>query len=185
MSVFRDSLVFFDQMGLYDVVLPFLLIFTITFGVLEKSKIFGTVPFDGKQIPRKNLNAMVAFCTGFFVVASAQLVALINGFVAQVALILVILIMFMILVASMHKEQKDGFSLFDLHKNWAKFFVFIVFIAIVLIFLANVGWLGPLWAYVTVNWNQELVGTIALFALVAGFIWFITDTKDDKKDSKG
>ena len=79
MSVFRESLVFFDQVGLYDVVLPFLLVFTLVFGVLEKSKIFGTEKTaDGKNGPysRKNLNAMVAFCTAFFVVASAQLVSL-------------------------------------------------------------------------------------------------------------
>ena len=74
MSVFREALIFFDQVGLYDVVLPFLLVFTLVFGVLEKSKILGTEKGgDGEMYTRKNLNAMVAFISGFFVVASAQL----------------------------------------------------------------------------------------------------------------
>jgi hypothetical protein len=186
MSVFRESLVFFDQIGLYDVVLPFLLVFTLTFGVLEKSRIFGTEKTpDGKgPYTKKNLNAMVAFCTGFFFVASAQLVALANVFIARVALILVILIMFMILVASFHPQQDDkGFHLDDK----LKWLMGVVIAAVVLIFLDGVGWLGPAWVYATSNWDSQLMGTIMLFAVMAGFILFITgnpkDKKGDKKDS--
>ena len=173
MSVFRDALVFFDTVGLYDVVLPFLLIFTLVYGVLEKSRIFGTEKaVDGKEYTRKNLNSMVAFVTGFFVVASAQLVSLINVFVARVALILVILIMYMILVASFHEQQGDkGFSLKDFGGKWL---MWLVFIAVILIFLDGLGWLGPAWLYVTGQWDSQLMGTILLFAIVVGFIWFIT-----------
>jgi len=147
MSVFRDSLVFFDQIGLYDVVLPFLLVFTLVFGVLEKSRIFGTDKgSDGKVYTRKNLNAMVAFCTAFFVVASAQLVALINVFVARVALILVILVMLMLLIGSLQKQQDDtGYDFLAKYK-WL---FWVVFVAVVLIFMDGVGWLGPTWDYVT------------------------------------
>ena len=180
MSVFRDSLAFFDQVGLFDVVLPFLLVFTLVFGVLEKSRILGTEKIGEKTHSRKNLNAMVAFTTGFFVVASAQLVAIINVLVARVALILVILVMFMLLVASMHKQQgDDGFALTNSYKNAL---TGVVLAAIVLIFMDGAGWLGPLWTYVIGNWNSEIVGTAALFLIIVGFMVYVTK---DRKPAAG
>jgi hypothetical protein len=185
MSVFRDSLVFFDQVGLYDVVLPFLLVFTLVFGILEKSKIFGEEKSGEKdkgKVTRKNLNAMVAFVVGFFVVASAQLVSLINIFVSRIALVLIILVMFMMLVASMHKQSDGGFELGD---PWRQIFYGIVFIAVVLIFLDGVGWLDPAWEYVTHYWDSSLMGTIFLFGIVVGFIVFITKSPAEEKKKTG
>lgn len=182
MSVFRDSLAFFDTIGLFDVVLPFLLVFTLVFGVLEKSKIFGTEKgADGKtEYSRKNLNAMVAFTTSFFVVASAQLVAIINVLVSRVALILVILIMFMILVASMHEQQENkGFSL---DKTYRNALTAVVLVAVILIFMDGAGWLQPLWLYVTSNWNSQVVGTVALFGIIVGFMVYVT--KGPKAEAK-
>ncbi len=181
MSVFRDSLVFFDTIGLFDVVLPFLLVFTLVFGVLEKSRIFGSEKgADGKEYSRKNLNAMVAFTTSFFVVASAQLVALINVLVSRVALILVILVMFMLLVASMH-EQQDGKG-FKLDKTYQGALTAVVLVAVILIFMDGAGWLQPLWLYVTSNWNSQVVGTVALFGIIVGFMVYVT--KGPKAEAK-
>ena len=42
-SVFRGIIEFFEKIGIYDVVLPFLLVFTIVFAILEKTKVFGTL----------------------------------------------------------------------------------------------------------------------------------------------
>lgn len=172
MSVFRESLVFFDRIGLYDVVLPFLLVFTLVYGVLEKSKIFGTEKGqDGETYGRKNLNAMIAFITGFIVVASAQLVELIHVLVARVALILVILIFLMILIASFHEQQPDeGFSL----KEWQKWLSVVVLVAVVLIFLDGVGWLTPAWLYATTFWDSTFMGTLLLLIIVVGFIAYLT-----------
>jgi hypothetical protein len=184
MSVFRESLVFFDHVGLFDVVLPFLLVFTLVFGVLEKSRIFGTekTPDDKKTVTRKNLNAMVAFCVSFFVVASAQLVALINIFVARIALVLVILVMFMLLIGSLQKQQgNDGF---DFLSEW-KWLAYVVIAAVVLIFTDGVGWLQPAWAYATGHWDSQLMGTVFLFAIVIGFIMYVTNAPkgEDKPKS--
>lgn len=183
MSVFREALVFFDQVGLYDVVLPFLLVFTLVFGTLEKSKIFGTEKGrDGKTYTRKNLNSMIAFVVGFFVVASAQLVQLINVFVSRVALVLVIIVMFMLLVATFYKEQGDEGIDFS---RWVPILAPIVLVAITLIFLDGVGWLGPLWSYATGYWDSNLMGTILLFLIVIGFMYYVAKPqgKKDKSES--
>jgi hypothetical protein len=187
MSVFRESLVFFDQVGLFDVILPFLLVFTLVFAVLEKSNILGTE--KSKDHPtahsRKNINAMVAFVVAFFVVASSQLVELINVFVARVALILVILVMFMLLIAAMHGQQDaEGFSLFKKHKGLAGFLTGLVLFATALIFLDGVGWLEPAWSYATNHWDSQLIGTIFLFAIIVGFIKYVTADKGKEEEKK-
>ena len=56
---------FFGELGIYDVVLPFLLVFTIVFAILEKTKVFGMEEIDGKKYTRKNINAIVAFVVSF------------------------------------------------------------------------------------------------------------------------
>jgi hypothetical protein len=184
MSVFRESLVFFDQIGLYDVVLPFLLVFTLVYGILEKSKIFGTEKSvtDGKLYTRKNLNAMVAFTTGFFVVASAQLVELINVFVSRVALILVMLVMFMILIATFYKQQDENGL--DLQK-WVPALLAVVIPALVLIFLDGVGWLQPAWEYATGHWDSSFMGTLILFVIVVGFMFYVTKAPSSGEKKSG
>ena len=54
-SAFRSALDFFVQLGIYDVVLPFLLVFTLVFAFLEKSRVYGTEKVGDKEIPKKNL----------------------------------------------------------------------------------------------------------------------------------
>jgi hypothetical protein len=173
MSLFSEALQFFGDIGLFDVVLPFLLVFTIVFGVLEKSNVLGK--------DKKNLNAMVAFCTGFFVVASAQLVALISEFVAYSALVLVILIMFMILYGSLHSEQTEGIALED---GWLKFFTVLVVISLAFIFLNATGWLIPAWDFVSSGWNQQIVGTVALLLVLGGIMYFIVGREGGSSSTK-
>ena len=82
-STFRGVIEFFAELGIYDVILPFLLVFTIIFAILEKSRVFGTEKIGDIVYTRKNLNSMVAFVIAFLVVASTQIVAIINTALAK------------------------------------------------------------------------------------------------------
>ena len=66
-SGFRNIIDFFDKLGLFDVVLPFLLAFAIVFAIFEKTKVLGTDVIEGQVYTKKNLNAIVAFSIAFFV----------------------------------------------------------------------------------------------------------------------
>ena len=168
-STFRGALEFFEQLGVYDVVLPFLLVFTIVFAILDKSKLLGTMHVNGQEYANKNLNAMVAFVIGFLVVLSAQLVAVINQAIAHVVLLLILLFMFLLLAASFHKQGE-----FELDGAWKKFFMLVVFIAIVAIFLNAMGWLTAFSGYMTSNWDSVSVSGIILIAFVILIMYFIT-----------
>lgn len=180
MSTFRNALVFFDQLGVYDVVLPFLLIFTLVYAMLEKTKIFGQEEIGGQKVSRKNLNAMVAFCTAFLVVASSQLVMLINVTIAKTMVLLVAAILFMILVGTFSKDEE----LF-LKGGWQKAFMFITFIGVALILLYNLGWLQYTWMYAVTNLNGPVVGSFALLIVVITFMVWITGEKKTESNSSG
>ena len=87
-TVFGGVIEFLDRLGVYDIILPFLLIFTITFAILDRTRVFGEDEIQGVKYPKKSLNAIVAFVMAFLVVASARLVSIINETVAQVSLLI-------------------------------------------------------------------------------------------------
>ena len=85
--------------GLIDVLLPFLLIFTIIFAILQKTKILGE--------DKKNLSVVVAVVVGLLVVvphvtgrfpANADPVLIINDALPQVSIVLVAVIFLLILI---------------------------------------------------------------------------------------
>lgn len=172
MSTFRNALVFFDQIGVYDVVLPFLLIFTLVFAMLEKTQVLG------KDNPaRKNLSAMLAFVSAFLVVASAQLVFVINRTIGMAMVILVMIILMMLVWGSFSKEGEVELPPF--YKNAL---MAITFLGISLIVLWNLGWLQGLYAYTSRNLSGPVVGSVLLLVIVLGFMmWIYGGSPAEKK----
>ncbi|MEM2916047.1 MAG: hypothetical protein QXT19_01695 [Candidatus Woesearchaeota archaeon] len=81
----KDALLAMEQIGLTDVILPFILVFTVVFAVLQKSKVLGT---DAKGKPKANYNAMVAFVLAFFVLVMMQTLKVVTWLVRYIALLL-------------------------------------------------------------------------------------------------
>lgn len=169
-SVFRGVIVFFDKIGIYDVVLPFLLVFTIVFAIFEKTKIFGTVKIEGTDYTKKNLNSIVAFVTAFLVIASTKLVSVINEAIANTVLLLLLVILFLLLVGSFFKEGEPV----ALEKRWRTFFMTAMFIGIVLIFLDALEWLEPFWDYLKDHWETQWVASLILLIFIILFMVYIT-----------
>lgn len=169
MSTFRTALVFFDQLGVYDVVLPFLLIFCLVYAMLEKTMVLGHEEHNGHKYPRKNLNSMIAFCIAFIVVASSQLVAVINATIAKVMVLLVMAVLFMITLGSFSDDKQLSLS-----GGWKSAFTWIMFVGIALILLYNLGWLQFIYAYSANNLSGPVVGSFALLIIVLGFMFWVT-----------
>lgn len=180
---FREVLNFFDSIGLFDVVLPFLLVFTIVFAIFEKTKVLGMEEIDGKKYTKKNLNAIAAFVIAFLVVASSELVEIITKVSSNAVIVLFLTVLFLLLVGSFHKEGEPMF----LEGGWKVVFMIIVFVAIVGIFLDAIkGADGRTWLERVLDFTgsggDELVGSIVLLALIVFFI--IYATKEPSKPAK-
>ncbi len=120
-----SAIEFLHDFGFYDVVLPFLLVFTIIFAVLEKTKIFGT---EGGK-PKKNINAMIAFVIALMFVATTNLVIGTKEFLPNVVILLITLMSFMMLVGFFYADKEFSF---EKHKSWKILLTLIFFIGIVL-----------------------------------------------------
>lgn len=167
-SALGKAIEFMQEFGFFDVVLPFLLVFTIIFGILEKTRIFGEEKIGDKSYPKKNLNSMVAFVIAFFVVAAKEVVMSLQVSLPMVALVLVILLSFMMLAGSFMGDKTFSFE----DKKWAVFLTLVSFIAVLLIFLNSFGWLNPVIAFFSANPSTVLIPTI-LVAVVIGTIVYV------------
>ncbi|MBT7903275.1 hypothetical protein HN587_05410 [Candidatus Woesearchaeota archaeon] len=180
-SVFRGIIEFFGDLGVYDVILPFILVFTIVFAILEKSQVFGSEKIKDVEYTRKNLNSMAAFVIAFLVVASTRLVAIINQALAHMVLLLLVSVCFLILIGSFMKEGEVAY----LKEGWWRTsFMIAMLIGIILIFMNALGWLEPSWAYLINHWDSNIVGSIALMILVIVFMYFIVKSPKDAADKK-
>ncbi|MAG60337.1 hypothetical protein CL619_00980 [archaeon] len=178
-TIFRNAITFLNDIGLYDVVLPFLLVFTLVFAILEKTKLLGIGELEGEKVTKKNLNAMTAFICAFLVIASTQLVGVINEIVANVVLLLILSVCFMLLVGSFHGEGE--FTLKDF-PGWIKMMMTIMFIGIAAIFLNAMGWLETLIGLLYMM-DVEWVSSLVFLLLVAGMVGLIIrEPKTKKKD---
>lgn len=194
-TVLGNVLEFFQELGIYDIILPFLLTFTIIFAIFERTKIFGMEKVGDKEFTKKNLNAMVAFAIAFMTVASSQIVGAILQVSSQMVVLLLLGVFFLLLIGTFYKEGKiwekpeEGGM-----PNWTKnAFVVIFFIAILAIFLGAVkrdngqSWLEYLLQYIANYWSSTAVASIILILLIILFIWYLTgkEKEEEGEEKKG
>lgn len=178
-SVFREVLEFLGRLGVYDVILPFLLVFSISFAILEKTKIFGTIKLDGEEYTRKSYNSIVAFCLGFFVVASTRLVAIINVGLANVAVIMVAFVSFMLAIGVFYGESDNIFGDEGIRKMRIPI-VILTFLSVIMIMLnviktdSGQSWFDIIYRFIAANWNSNVVGSIILLGLLIGFVGWVS-----------
>ena len=85
---FEDVFLELETMGVFDWLLPFLLVFVVIFAVLEKTAILGTEGKGGP--PRKNLNVVFAFLIALILVVQTRLVIIMNTYLSKMALFIII-----------------------------------------------------------------------------------------------
>ena len=178
-----NAIEFLKEFGLFDVVLPFLLVFSITFAILEKTKVLG-VESDGKT-PKKQINSMVAFVIGMIVVATNKVVTIINEALPNIVLLLVMIVLFLMLAGSLAKNEKDGFKL---NSGLQTALVIISLVSIVIILLTTIRldtgisvW-NTFWDWLIVSWSGTIFASILLGLVVIGAIFMIVKPS---KESQG
>ena len=168
---FRNILNFFADIGVFEVVLPFLLVFTIVFALLERTKVFGVEDVEGKKYTKKNLNSAAAFVIAFLVVASSRLVEIITEVSSNFVVLLFLIVLFLLLVGSFFKEEPHGVFL---EGGWKMTFMFLVFVGLVFIFLNALDLMGDVTSFFKGTDKGETVGSVLLLILLVLFIAFVT-----------
>ncbi|HLD10850.1 MAG TPA: hypothetical protein VJB89_02115 [Candidatus Nanoarchaeia archaeon] len=175
-TVLGSAIEFFKEFGLFDIILPFLLVFTVTFALLEKTMILGSEENEkGKKYPKKNLNAMVAFVIGLLVVTANKVVNAINVALPNIVFLIIIIISFLMLVGTFFKTGELDFM--ETYGNKAKIgFMMVVLLLVILIFLDSIptdsgeSWLEYAFNYTLNNFSGAVVTSLILLLVVIGAI---------------
>ncbi len=123
-----DFLAQLEGMGLYEYILPFLLVFAITFAILEKVQIFGT--------DKKNINAVIALILGLLFLRNQYLVFLLQRFLPNVSLAIIVFLMLFLLV---------GIFTSRVHTGWKDTMLGIAFVGAIIVVLVSLSYdfIGP------------------------------------------
>lgn len=98
-----------ERQGFYDVALPFILIFTLIFAILQKVEIFGS--------NSKKFDTMIALAIAFFTVRVESVIVLINTFLPKVSVVVLFLMILLIMLGifgSKPEGMKGGYLFFGL-----------------------------------------------------------------------
>ncbi len=188
-TVLGGAIEFFRDIGIYDVVLPFLLVFTIMFAILEKTRVFGT---EGKEkYTRKNLNAMVSFVIAFLVVASSKLVETITQVSSQIVVLLLLVVFFLVLVGTFYSEADIAEKGVTLEKGMKALFFAILFIGTVFIFLNAIKtdsgntWLEVFIGVITqFTTNTAVAAVMLLIVIIVFMVWMTKAPKKEDNEKK-
>lgn len=186
-TVLGNTVDFLAHIGVYDIILPFLLVFTLVFAFLEKTRVLGVEVVTDKSgnehtFTRKNLNSIVAFTAGFFVIASSQLVRIISEVLANTIILIIVGLCFMLTLGVTYTGNKEGTPM-GLPEKWEKGYKIFSLVGIVLIMFNAFGWLEKIYSFITANWDQGHIGTFLLIVFFVLIMWWITKSPKPSNSS--
>jgi len=163
--MFSNFVYWLDYWGVRDIILPFILIFTIFFAVLQKIHLFGA---DGKD---KKYNVALSLAIALLVIIphatgyypqGFDVVNVINDSIPEVALlvVVVVLLLFMVGLAGGKVPAKTGFTSF----------LALASAVVLLLIFANQMTPIPFLEYVDPS-IQALIVILLVFGLI---VWFVT-----------
>jgi len=169
-NFFNDALQQLEAVGAYDVVFPFLLIFTITFGILQKIQLFGD------ESKGSGINMTLSIVMGLLAIRTGFLVSVINVFVPRTATMLIIIFALLLLI---------GLSTGKTHANMKGVTIVVAFAVAIIGFVwalmagTGPGWQLPRW----MTLDQNNIGLLLVFGMIIftiiAVIWGSRPKKED------
>jgi len=164
----QDLLIALDNIGLRDVLLPFILIFAVVFAVLSNINLFGK--------DKKNINVIIALVLALTAViphvtgnypANADVVEIMNTAMPNITLVIIAVIMLLLMVGAWGlRYSGEGSSL--------KGAIVILSIgAVICIFGSAAGWFGSS-MFQSISANPETVAVIVALLIFGIIIWAVT-----------
>jgi hypothetical protein len=169
---FSQALLFLEQLGLLDAILPFILIFAVFYGVLDQVKVFANNRINAIIALSVSLLTVIPHILGYYP-PSADVVVIMNRSLPEIALIALALVLVIVLTGLLTKNKFEDINLFKENAHW---------IAIALVGLTIYGAIAPpTWVpgFLSI-FTDPFFYTIMIILLVFGLvIWAVVG--NDKK----
>lgn len=160
-----------NEMGVFSYVLPFLLIFAVVYGILEKSGLFNT----GKdKTPNHAVHAVIAVSVGLLSLQLDFVATFFQVIFPRFGVGIAIFLVLIILVGLFYKEEDDRSSLLVIGASIA--------VAIALWSLSSWNYWGDEWQLG--YWFQDNFWAIVIGIIVSVSIYLIVKPDKEHKTSK-
>jgi hypothetical protein len=176
-----------QDIGVFDVFLPFILIFVLVFGIMQKVKLFGDPTKDPKL---RTYNSMIALVMALIVVmphvlwgngnpsdpylanGMIDVIKVINTSIPNVSVVLVAILMALLIIGLLGKR-------FELAGGTLSGWIAIAAFAVIVYIFGDAAnwWVAPRWMWF-IN-DPDLIALVLVILVFAIIIWFIT--KEDGK----
>ncbi|MDD4877675.1 MAG: hypothetical protein PHO02_01410 [Candidatus Nanoarchaeia archaeon] len=167
---FSDMIKQLEQMGFYEVILPFMLVFTIMFALLQKIKLFGA--------DTKNINIVVAAVIAFFFVRVPAIIATVNQFLPKISMIVIVLLMFLLILGVLGSGESTGWTGWPFFIGMAGAVIGIIWAVATSVPGLSTSW--PRWLVLS-SQDKAILLAVGIFVLL---IWVFSDKKADNDKFK-
>jgi small-conductance mechanosensitive channel len=173
---FYDTLItLLNNLGFFNVILPFLLVYAIMYGILSKYKILGDPFAEGdKGKTTRSLISIVSAATGFFIVASSNVVLSLKTLIPYIVLFL-LTVFFLILAISpfLQKEEKSGeIQIGNRTRAILLASTIIIFTLMVIFILGLYNYINLSLASTVISSSQTFIETIVVLAIMFGIAYW-------------
>ncbi|MDP2925773.1 MAG: hypothetical protein Q8N99_05365 [Nanoarchaeota archaeon] len=150
---------FFISPLFVNFILPFVLVFTLIFAILQKTKLLGE--------EAKRANAIIGMVTGLLLIGFSGPRDLIVAMMPFMAVFAVMLLVFMLLFGFI-SGKKDGDVL---NKGWKIVWIGILAVSFTVFLLMVTGYFWPLWDFIfKTNTGSAIIMNGILLALIIGAV---------------
>jgi hypothetical protein len=177
-GIFQDTFYYLQQWGILDVLIPFMLIFTIVYAVLQKINIFAKKDATGKDIGAgKRFNAIIALAITLTAIIphvlgtyppGTDIIVIINNSLPEVVLLIVAVLLLMIMLGLVYGEWPAGTALAGIAAIGSA-------VILIGIFLSNIITI-PILSYLDPQ-LQTLIVVIVVFGLVFLYVTYESEGK--------
>jgi len=188
MSLYEGVIGLLKNFGFFDIILPFILIYALVFGILAKTQILGD-PFEKENEARarfvRSIISLVSLSIAFLVVGAYNVVLRIQEFIPYA--VLYILAVFMLLVSMSAFYLPTGGKVEE--SEFKRYRKVILALSIIIFTILTLISLGIITAQSLrsglESWiSNEIIATIIIFSFIIFVVYWMTKGEGEKKESK-
>ena len=149
----RGIFAYWESIGVFDIVLPFFLVFAIAYSIFSTTKVL----HDNK------INGIISAVIGILFVQNTYLVGLLQSFVPNVAMLIIVILMFFLVAGTFLGPKQES-----------KTFAIVGIASIVFVIWALSTQSGYLNYGYGSYFDDQTIAILVLVAIFVGVIWFVT-----------
>lgn len=156
----RGIFAYWDSIGVFDVVLPFFLIFAVAYSILSTAKVLGEA--------NKNITALVAAIIGILFVQNNYLVSILQSFIPNVAMFIIVILMVFLVAGTFLGARGVPAT--------ENAFAIVAIIAIAFVVWALLVQPTGYYSSFSLSYylDDQTIATLVLVGIFIGVIWFVT-----------